>query len=41
MIRARALAKRYGAKRIFDGVDLDVDPGGFVLVTGPNGSGIR
>jgi ABC-type multidrug transport system ATPase subunit len=30
---------RYGAKRIFDGVELDVARGGFVLVTGPNGSG--
>ena len=39
MIRARALAKRYGAKRIFEGLELQVDRGGFVLVTGPNGSG--
>jgi len=39
MIRARGLAKRYGAKRIFDGLDLDVERGGFVVVTGPNGSG--
>jgi heme exporter protein A len=39
MIRARGLAMRYGAKRIFDGVELDVERGGFVLVTGPNGSG--
>ena len=39
MIHARALAKRYGAKRIFEGIDLDVERGGFVLVTGPNGSG--
>jgi heme exporter protein A len=39
VIRGRALAKRYGAKRIFDGVDLDVERGGFVVVTGPNGSG--
>src|SRR3954469_13729876 len=38
-IRARGLAMRYGAKRIFEGLDLDVEPGGFVLVTGPNGSG--
>src|SRR3954463_9900808 len=38
-IRARGLAMRYGAKRIFDGLDLDVEPGGFVLVTGANGSG--
>ena len=39
MIRARGLAKRYGAKRIFDGLDLDVERGAFVVVTGPNGSG--
>jgi ABC-type multidrug transport system ATPase subunit len=39
MIRARGLAKRYGDKRIFEGLDLDVEPGGFHLVTGPNGSG--
>ncbi|MBD0338516.1 MAG: ABC transporter ATP-binding protein [Thermoleophilia bacterium] len=39
MIEARGLAKRYGAKRVFDGLDLDVPAGGFVLVTGPNGSG--
>jgi len=38
-IRARGLAMRYGAKRVFEGLDLDVEPGGFVLVTGPNGSG--
>jgi len=39
MIHARGLAKRYGAKRIFEGLDLDVERGDFVLVTGPNGSG--
>ena len=39
MIRARGLAMRYGVKRIFDGVELDVERGGFVVVTGPNGSG--
>jgi len=39
VISARGLAKRYGAKRVFDGVDLDVERGGFVVVTGPNGSG--
>ncbi|HVS23768.1 MAG TPA: ABC transporter ATP-binding protein [Gammaproteobacteria bacterium] len=30
---------RYGSKRIFDGLELDVERGGFVLVTGPNGAG--
>jgi heme exporter protein A len=39
VISARGLAKRYGAKRVFAGVDLDVERGGFVVVTGPNGSG--
>jgi heme exporter protein A len=39
VIRARGLAKRYGSKRIFDGLELDVERGGFVVVTGPNGSG--
>jgi len=39
VIRARGLAKRYGAKRIFEGLDLDVERGAFVVVTGPNGSG--
>lgn len=39
MIRARALEKRYGDKRILRGVELDVGAHDFVLVTGPNGSG--
>ena len=39
MIRARGLAMRYGPKRIFEGLELDVERGGFVLVTGPNGAG--
>ncbi len=39
MIRAHALGKRYGEKRVLRGVDLDVARGGFLLVTGPNGSG--
>jgi heme exporter protein A len=39
VIRARALEKRYGDKRILRGIELDVGERDFVLVTGPNGSG--
>jgi heme exporter protein A len=39
VIRARALEKRYGEKRILRGVELDVGAHDFLLVTGPNGSG--
>ena len=39
MIRARALERRFGEKRVLGGLDLDVAAGGFVAVTGPNGSG--
>ena len=39
MIAARGIAKRYGARRVFRDVDLDVPAGAFLLVTGPNGSG--
>ena len=39
MIRARALEKRYGEKRILRGVELDVAADDFLLVTGANGSG--
>jgi len=39
MIRARGLAKRFGAKRVLAPLDLDVAEGDFVVVTGPNGSG--
>jgi len=39
VIHARALAKRYGEKRVFAGIDLDVGPREFTLVTGANGSG--
>ena len=39
MIRAHGLAKRYGGKRVFHGLELEVARGGFALVTGPNGSG--
>jgi ABC-type multidrug transport system ATPase subunit len=39
MIRARGLAKRFGAKRVLVPLDLDVGDGDFLVVTGPNGSG--
>jgi ABC-type multidrug transport system ATPase subunit len=39
VIRARGLSKRFGDKRVLEGVDLDVPAGGFLLVTGPNGAG--
>jgi heme exporter protein A len=39
VIRAQSLSKRFGDKRVLDGLDLEVPQGAFVLVTGPNGSG--
>jgi heme exporter protein A len=39
VLSARNLSKRFGYKRVFDRVDLDVGEGDFLLVTGPNGSG--
>jgi ABC-type multidrug transport system ATPase subunit len=39
MIRGRGLEKRYGRKRVLRGVDLELQQGGFAVVTGPNGSG--
>ena len=39
MISAANLSKRFGDKRVFDRVNLALEPGEFLLVTGPNGSG--
>ena len=39
MIHARELSKRFGEKRALDAVDLELDRGGFLVVTGPNGAG--
>jgi ABC-type multidrug transport system ATPase subunit len=39
VIRGRGLAKRYGERLVFERVDVDLDRGGLLLVTGPNGSG--
>ena len=39
MIRARGLSRRFGAKRVLERLDLDLEDGGFLVVTGANGSG--
>jgi heme exporter protein A len=39
VIHARELNKRFGEKRALDAVDLELDRGGFLVVTGPNGAG--
>jgi heme exporter protein A len=39
VIRAAALEKRYGEKRVLRGIDFELPRGGFLVVTGPNGSG--
>ena len=39
MIRARGLSRRFGTKRVLERLDLDLEDGGCLVVTGPNGSG--
>ena len=39
MIAARGLSKRYGFKRVLEGLTFDLERGGFLVVTGPNGAG--
>lgn len=39
VIRARGLERRFGAKRVIAGLDLDVGERDLLLVTGANGSG--
>jgi len=39
VIHARDLTKRYGEKRVLEQLELDVERGGFLVVTGPNGAG--
>ena len=39
MIRAERLEKRYGFKRVLEGISFDLERGGFLVVTGPNGAG--
>jgi heme exporter protein A len=39
VIHARELSKKFGEKRALAAVDLDLERGGFLLITGPNGAG--
>jgi ABC-type multidrug transport system ATPase subunit len=39
VIRASKLGRTYGLKHVIRDLDLDVDRGAFLLLTGPNGSG--
>ena len=39
MIEVRNLVKRFGMKTVLRGLDFDVQPGEFVALLGPNGSG--
>ena len=39
MIRVRGLEKRYGRRRVLRRIDVDLPQAGFLLVSGPNGSG--
>jgi ABC-type multidrug transport system ATPase subunit len=39
VIRAQALEKRYGRRRALRPLDLELERGGFLVVTGANGSG--
>lgn len=38
-LQVRNVRKRYGARTILDGIDLEVAPGELVLLRGPNGTG--
>jgi heme ABC exporter ATP-binding subunit CcmA len=39
VIAARELSKRYGLKRVLEGLSFDLERGGLLVVTGPNGAG--
>jgi len=39
VIEVRKLVKRFGGKTVLRGLDFDVQPGEFVALLGPNGSG--
>jgi heme exporter protein A len=39
VIAARELSKRYGFKRVLEGLTFELERGDFLVVTGPNGAG--
>ena len=39
MVRIRGLRKRFGAKEVLCGIDMDVRPGSVMCIIGPSGSG--
>jgi sulfate-transporting ATPase len=39
VISARGLTKRFGKRTLFEGLDLELPPGGIVGIVGPNGAG--
>jgi iron(III) transport system ATP-binding protein len=38
-VTVRGAARRYGSVQALQGVDLDIEPGGFLVLLGPSGSG--
>jgi len=39
LVRAQAVERRYGSRRVLRGVSFELERGGALVVTGPNGSG--
>ncbi|MEM1305619.1 MAG: ATP-binding cassette domain-containing protein, partial [Planctomycetota bacterium] len=39
LLEARGLVKKYGRRRVVDGVEFEVEPGEIVGLLGPNGAG--
>ena len=39
IVSVRQLAKSFGANRVLNGIDIDVQPSQVIVVIGPSGSG--
>ena len=39
MIRVEGLSKRFGARTVLEGIDLDIAPGERIAIIGPSGTG--